>query len=284
MHLRIVFSPKLCYDVFENITTKRNFIVKANYHTHTTRCKHASGTEREYVEAAIANGIQVLGFSEHTPYTFPEDYHHDMRMFMHQMDSYVNTVLSLKKEYEKDITIHLGLEVEYFPHFFDSLLNELRQYPIEYFLLAQHFLGNGHITDIPATHKSEDPAYLEEYCNLVTEAMATGRFTYLAHPDVIHFMGKEEIYNQHMRKLCRTANAHGLPIEINFLGIRENRLYPRENFWKIAGEEHCQVIFGIDAHQTHTFAYQNSHEKAMELVNKYNLNLIEDVTLKNPLF
>ena len=258
--------------------------MKVNYHTHTTRCNHATGTEREYVEAAIANGIQILGFSDHTPYTFGEGYQHGMRMSMQQLESYVNTVLSLKKEYEKDITIRLGLEVEYFPQFFDSLLEELRHYPIEYFLLAQHFLGNGHRSNLPATRKSEDPAYLAEYCQLLIDAMATDRFTYLAHPDVIHYMGDEAIYDQYMRKLCHTANAHGLPMEINFLGIAENRLYPRDAFWKIAGEEHCQVILGLDAHHVPAFTYQECHEKAMDLVRKYDLNLIEDVALKNPLF
>ena len=38
----------------------------ANYHTHTWRCHHADGTEREYVENAIAAGIKILGFSDHT--------------------------------------------------------------------------------------------------------------------------------------------------------------------------------------------------------------------------
>ena len=33
----------------------------ANYHTHTWRCKHASGTERTYVEQAIAAGLKILG-------------------------------------------------------------------------------------------------------------------------------------------------------------------------------------------------------------------------------
>ena len=258
--------------------------MKANYHTHTTRCKHATGTEREYIEAAIANGIRILGFSDHTPYTFDENHQHGMRMSMNELESYVNTVLALKKEYEKDITIHLGLEVEYFPKYFDSLLEELRPYPIEYFILAQHFLGNARKEDLAATRKFTEPAYLAEYCQLLADGMATGRFTYLAHPDVIAFMGDEAIYDQYMRQLCRTANTHDLPVEINFLGIRENRLYPRESFWKIAGEERCQVIFGIDAHQIHTFSYQDCCAKAMELVNKYNLNLIEDVTLKNPLF
>lgn len=258
--------------------------MKANYHTHTTRCKHAKGTEREYVESAIANGIKVLGFSDHTPYPFSDEYYTGMRMHMNELESYVNTVLSLKKEYEKDITIHLGLEVEYFPQFFDALLKELAPYPIEYFLLAQHFLGNGHKSDLPSSRKSEDPAYIAEYCRLLIEAMETGRFTYLAHPDLIHFLGDDAIYDQHMRGLCRTANTHNMPVEINFLGIYENRLYPRDAFWKIAGEENCQVVLGLDAHHVKAFEYKACHAKAMELVRKYNLNLVDDITLKNPLF
>ena len=31
--------------------------IKSNFHTHTTRCKHATGTEREYVEKAIEAGF-----------------------------------------------------------------------------------------------------------------------------------------------------------------------------------------------------------------------------------
>ena len=38
----------------------------ANYHTHTWRCRHADGTEREYVERAIEGGLKILGFSDRT--------------------------------------------------------------------------------------------------------------------------------------------------------------------------------------------------------------------------
>ena len=38
---------------------------KNNYHTHTTRCYHASGKDEEYVKAAIKAGIKELGFSDH---------------------------------------------------------------------------------------------------------------------------------------------------------------------------------------------------------------------------
>ena len=38
-----------------------------NMHTHTTRCHHAAGEDREYVEKAIEAGYDVLGFSDHAP-------------------------------------------------------------------------------------------------------------------------------------------------------------------------------------------------------------------------
>ncbi|MBQ7371409.1 MAG: PHP domain-containing protein, partial [Blautia sp.] len=127
----------------------------ANYHTHTWRCKHASGTEREYVENAIAGGLKILGFSDHTPYPFPEGTDIRTRMELNQMDDYVDTVLALKKEYQKDIEIHLGLEVEYFPVYFEKLLDFLSDYPVEYFILGQHFLKVG--ADMPFVGRPAKP-------------------------------------------------------------------------------------------------------------------------------
>lgn len=38
-----------------------------NFHTHTYRCHHAKGTDRDYVEAAIKAGYTEIGFSDHVP-------------------------------------------------------------------------------------------------------------------------------------------------------------------------------------------------------------------------
>ena len=35
-----------------------------DYHTHTFRCGHAVGTMREYIEAAMARGIDEIGLSD----------------------------------------------------------------------------------------------------------------------------------------------------------------------------------------------------------------------------
>ena len=72
----------------------------ANYHTHTWRCKHASGTEREYVESAIRGGLKILGFSDHTPMPYDGDYVSPVKMTMDQLEDYVNTILQLKEEYK----------------------------------------------------------------------------------------------------------------------------------------------------------------------------------------
>ena len=80
--------------------------IKCNFHTHTTRCKHATGMEREYVENAIEAGFQVLGFSDHSPYLFEGNHVSRIRMFMEELEGYVRTVEELKQEYKNDIQIH----------------------------------------------------------------------------------------------------------------------------------------------------------------------------------
>ena len=52
-----------------------------NLHAHTTRCGHASGTEREYLDRAVEAGLIRYGFSDHAPYIFTgTDYYSSSRM------------------------------------------------------------------------------------------------------------------------------------------------------------------------------------------------------------
>ena len=79
--------------------------LKKNYHTHTKRCHHATGEDREYVEAAIAQGIEVLGFSDHIPVAIDTEVIQRVRMTYGEVDGYFNSILKLKEEYKKDIEI-----------------------------------------------------------------------------------------------------------------------------------------------------------------------------------
>lgn len=255
--------------------------MKANYHTHTWRCMHAVGEEKQYVENAIEGGIRVLGFSDHTPMPYPGDYVSPSKMTLDQLEGYVDTVLDLKRAYASDIEIHLGLEVEYYPALFDQLLDICRDYPIEYFLLAQHFLGNeiGDIYCGYVTHKQED---LTRYVDQCLEAMDREAFLYFAHPDLINYQGDPDFYQSEMRRLCRGAKAHHLPLEINFLGIWTCRNYPNPLFWPLAAEEGCEVVFGSDAHQPDKVCNPEAEAIALQMVEKYQLTYLPELPLHSP--
>ena len=114
----------------------------ANYHTHSPRCRHAEGTEEEYVQAAMDAGLEILGFSDHTPYWFAGDYYSHMRMYPDQLEEYCESVRTMRQKYSDRLQIHLGLEMEYYPAFFRETVQKARDNGVEYFLLGQHWVGN----------------------------------------------------------------------------------------------------------------------------------------------
>lgn len=250
----------------------------ANYHTHTPRCRHATGSEREYVENAIKANLQVLGFSDHSPQIFPGNYYSSFRMYPEQLGDYVQTVLALRKEYEGRIEIPLGLELEYYPALLPELLPILRDQPMDYLLLGQHFVGNefdDHYTGYP----TEEKRLLEKYRDQTIEAMQTGLFACFAHPDLVNFRGDTATYVRNVRRICREAKSCGIPLEYNLLGLSEGKHYPNIRFWEVAAEEGCAVILGRDAHRPDALLDEKYPKMAMETLHKLGLTPLERLDL-----
>lgn len=252
----------------------------ANYHTHTARCRHAVGEEREYVENAIKRGLKIFGFSDHAPQWFGIDgYYSHMRMYPDQLSEYCDVVRSLQAEYRDQIHIPLGLEVEFYPRIFPELLSRIRDEGVEYMLLGQHWIGDEY-GEPYSGRPTTDEQQLARYCRQATQAMETGLFTYFAHPDLINFVGDRDIYCRHMRQLLRAANQTDTPVEINLLGLQDGKHYPNPLLWEMAAEEGCRVILGIDAHAPESVADLQYEQKALELVRTYSLHLIDTVPLR----
>lgn len=251
----------------------------ANYHTHTARCHHAQGTEREYVENAIARGLQIFGFSDHTPQYFPGDYYSTMRMYPEELEGYCATVRSLQKAYAGQIQIPLGVEAEYYPVTWKELVPHLQDAGVEYMILGQHNTGN----EYDAPHNSiatVDTSLLVRYCNQVITAMETGKFTYVAHPDFLNFIGDSQIYQQQVQRICKASIDTDTPLEINLLGVRERRHYPNLLFWEMAAQEGCKVVLGMDAHSPNVITNTQQEVDAMKIVQNLGLNLQQTVPLK----
>lgn len=250
----------------------------ANYHTHTFRCNHADGTEREYIETAIARGLKTLGFSDHTPYPFEEKHYSNFRMRIADLEGYFTTLRALKKEYEKEINILIGFEAEYYPDYFEKLLQIITPFGYDYLIMGQHFIGNEMHEPYVAAPTGEKKI-LTRYVNQCIEGLKTGKFLYLAHPDLPNFTGDEAFYRQEMMRLCQAAKQLNVPLEYNLLGLAGGRNYPSNRFFKLAAAVGNQVVLGCDAHTPGMVAKPELLLKAEQNLAALGLTAVSELTV-----
>ncbi len=258
----------------------------ANYHTHTARCRHAIGTDEEYVQEAIAKGLKTLGFSDHTPYYYPDKIHFlDDRMHPRTLEDYFASLLRLKEKYKDVIDIKIGLETEYYPELWELLLEEYRKYPLEYLILGQHRTGNVHL---PPSHSVFSPtsseAELTKYVDQSIAAMELGVFSYIAHPDVFFFKGADGVYVSEMSRLIKRAVELDLPLEFNLNGLRQNIWYPNDLFWREAARLGAVAVIGCDAHSPKTIGVPEEEASARKTLGALGIKILDEVKLIKPIF
>src|SRR3954447_9824416 len=97
------------------ILNKMNSNPKFDLHTHHDRCGHARGRIRDYIEAAIEHGLNVIGIADHSPYFSSEEDHPFPHITMPKsmFGEYVNEVLQLKHTYSDKIEVLLGVESDF---------------------------------------------------------------------------------------------------------------------------------------------------------------------------
>lgn len=246
-----------------------------NYHTHTFRCQHAFGTPEEYIKRAIDCGITHMGFSEHFPLMFSDGTQSYYRLQIEDIPDYFSELTALKEKYQKDIDIKIGFEMEYYPELFDKMIHNARLYGADYLLLGMHFVAPENTENsFYSGNKTESEERLKTYTSLVIEAIEKEVFTYVAHPDLLNFTGNAKLYKDALCSICVAAKLHNTPLEINFLGIRDERNYPSYTFFEAASETQAPVTFGFDAHDVLSAYDGESLQIAESIVQEYCLNYI----------
>ena len=272
--------------------------MKANYHTHLKLCGHAVGMSEDYVKVAIEAGYKVLGISDHGPikpeFMSPEDFKYnwlDRQMTYEDFKNiYLPDVLKVKEEYRDQIKILTGLEIEYLPQFSDYF-KELRK-EVDYLNLAIHFfLHDGKIIN---SFEGLSHEHVYSYALHAKEAMETGLYQILVHPDVFmydyrSYDGKatfDKDCEKASRLIIETAIENNIYLEINCGGIfkvtsYKERLgafaYPRDEFWRIASEyKDLKIVIGVDAHRPEQLKSKEI-EMAYEFARKHNLTVFDYV-------
>lgn len=66
-------------------------------------------------------------------------------------------------------------------------------------------------------------------------------------------------------------------MEINLLGMRTNRHYPKKDVFRIAADCDCTIVLGSDAHRPEDVTDPTSEQTARGWVDELGLTLVETV-------
>lgn len=253
-------------------------MIRGNYHTHTTRCKHAVGRDEEYVKRAIEAGYDVLAFTDHSPWNLLPFESGMIRMDVDELEGYVQSVRSLKKKYHGQIQILLGLEAEYFETRIDWLKEIKEKYEMDLIVFGNHF----HEYDKMGLYYgfySDRKNVVKDYVNDAVAGMRTGLYTIFAHPDL--FVSSLVDWNdntvEEVNRLCDVANECNVILEYNLGGLRNGGKYPYLPFWEIVASKGCRVIIGVDAHNPNDLLDDQLYKKAETTLLELGCNLIYSV-------
>lgn len=244
--------------------------LSVDLHTHTNH-SHGQADVLSMYNAGIAHGLTVIGFSEHSPrpqgYTYPEDYQEKL---VAGFSGYIAEVSALKAPAaERNVTVLLGLEVDYIPGHEDYAAGLVKSHAYDYIIGGLHFQGTWGFDFAAADWDALDrqgcfAAYARYYADL--ERMCrTGLFHIAAHPDLIKIFSagrfREWLGTDAALPLVRAAlhamKEHGVLMEISSAGLRKpcREIYPGPEIMQAAADIGLRVSFGSDAHCTNTPAY-----------------------------
>lgn len=256
-----------------------------NYHSHTKRCGHAAYiSDDEYINEYKKYNFKYIGISDHMPntkYQLPDE---RSRMDISHFNNYIKSIKKLKRK-NKDLNILIGLECEY-SKILGKHLCSLKD-KCDYLILGEHYIDG-----ISPINNIEYPLIYAKY---VCDAIDTGLFDYIAHPDYFlkfrdTIKNNNDTYIENSKKcfkmICEKAKKLDIPLEINLSYINNVKImnddeypYPHSLLFNIANNIGNKCIIGIDAHNTNVIAkYNDSFNKVLR--DFPNVNIIYDY---NPL-
>lgn len=225
----------------------------ADYHTHTPLCHHATGEPVELAAQAVRVGLPELGFSDHNP--MPNDDFDDWRMRASDLEHYLANVREAQRKYPQ-LSIKLGLEVDYLPGYEDWVKELANNYPWDYLIGSVHYLSDSWAIDNPqqlAKWKSRDTFEVwTAYFERLAMAAESRLFDIIGHADLCKkfcFYPKQDC-TALITRFLDAARRTGVAIELNTAGLRKEckEIYPSPEILNLAFQAGVPITFGSDAH------------------------------------
>lgn len=249
--------------------------MKKDGHIHTPFCPHGTDDPFEqYIEKAIKENFTHITFTEHAP--LPSSFldptpDKDSGMNPDFLNPYLDKLSHLKKQYEKDITIHIGLEVDYIVGFEEEtrkFLNEVGPL-LDDSILSVHFL-KWHDTyccidfskevylDFAQQVGSIEAMY-DLYYDTVLKSIDADLGTYkprrIGHPTLIHKFqlahNKKIDDDKRIKEILTYMKNKEYELDVNSAGLSKSLCkepYPSLPIIEFARSISLPLVFGSDAH------------------------------------
>ncbi|MEK4255010.1 histidinol-phosphatase HisJ [Ureibacillus sp. FSL K6-2830] len=249
--------------------------MKKDGHIHTPFCPHGTADSLEgYIEKAIQHQFTDITFTEHAP--LPANFvdptpEKDSGMKPDLLPTYIDTLHKLKQQYEKDITIHIGLEVDYIVGYENetkNLLNSVGPF-LDDAILSVHFLkwkdeyvcidySEQEFMKFVEKVGSVEAIY-ELYYDTVIQSIEVDLGVYkprrIGHPTLVHkFQHAHKVHvddEQRIKEILNKMKAFGNELDVNSAGLSKKYClepYPPFPMIEYAKSIHLPLVFGSDAH------------------------------------
>jgi histidinol-phosphatase (PHP family) len=232
--------------------------MKFDLHTHHIRCGHAESEIKDYIEAAIAQGLQVIGISDHSPYfgSKVEQEQPKIAMGKSEFSHYIAEVLALKEEYKNQIEVLLGVESDFFPEHAELYRQIYAKYPFDYIIGSVHQVEQLSIFNKNrwnGLQEAKKRQVKEQYYDLIRQSARSGMFQILGHIDAMKGFYPEfsDIQTDAVEETLKIIGEQGIAIEINTSGKTKTcgGWYPSDEILEFALFYKVDVTFGSDAHK-----------------------------------
>jgi histidinol-phosphatase (PHP family) len=243
-----------------------------DYHIHTARCCHASGTMDEYLAEAERKGLAEIGFADHLPLEMlgcePDD---QVTMLPAELPDYLADVERIRQK--ASIPVLTGIEADYLPGRESVTAAVLAAYPFDYVIGSIHFLEDWDFTHpryVEQYRKADVDLLYEQYFAVVARLAESRLFDIAGHLDVVKKFAffPQGDWSALVDKTCRILAANDLCVELNSGGWRApvGEAYPGPAFLEKCLSLGVPVTLGSDAHSPRDVG--DGLERAVALLKK----------------
>ena len=107
-----------------------------DYHIHTKFSGDSDASPVDYVKQAIKMQLEEICFTDHRDFDYPID------SFDLDIETYYQTIMALKKEYQDKIKIKWGIEIGLDLNYFQEINDLINQYPFDFVIGSIHVIDH----------------------------------------------------------------------------------------------------------------------------------------------